>query len=82
MCSRRDFVALGGGPNFGLWMDSDFERGSSTHCETFDNPCLSSTEDFQILLLEVWGFYNPTSAEIGSSSSNISSTRLHSQTIG
>jgi len=82
MCSRRDFIALGAGPNFGLWMDSDFERGSSTHCETFDNPCLSSTEDFQILLLEVWGFYNPTSAEIVSSNS-VRSTRLqHAQTIG
>jgi len=64
MCSRRDFVAMGGGSNFGLWMDSDFERGSSTYCETFDNPCLASSEDFQIIAVEVWGFSEPTSPEI------------------
>jgi len=80
MCSRRDFIALGGGTNFGLWMDSDFERGSSSYCETFDNPSLSSTEDFQILLVEVWGFYLPTSTEIVSPST-VRTTRLQSQSI-
>jgi len=77
MCSRRDFIALGGGTNFGLWMDSDFERGSTAYCETFDNPCLS-TDDFQIVLVEVWGFYNPTSSEIMSTKTK-QQTKLQSQ---
>jgi len=56
MCSRRDFVAMGGGEQFGLWIDSDIDWGSSYPNETFASPCLASSEDFQINIVEVWGF--------------------------
>jgi len=56
MCSRRDFISVGGGNHFSLWLDSDFMNGSSNSSETFGNPTLSSMEDFQVSIVEVWGF--------------------------
>ncbi len=31
-------------------------HGSSAKSEIFDNPCLASSEDFQIYSVEVYGF--------------------------
>lgn len=42
--------------HFALWLDSDFEHGSSFECETYHNSCLASNEDFKIITIEVWGF--------------------------
>ena len=39
---------------FGLWMDSEFLRGRSEHCTTFDNDPLTLHEDFMITDVEVW----------------------------
>eukprot|EP01117_Protostelium_nocturnum_P019502 TRINITY_DN846_c0_g1_i2.p1 TRINITY_DN846_c0_g1~~TRINITY_DN846_c0_g1_i2.p1 ORF type:complete len:977 (+),score=278.62 TRINITY_DN846_c0_g1_i2:170-3100(+) len=58
MCSRRDFIAMGGGPMFSFWLDSDLNNGSSNACETFKSPTLSSSEDFQISVVEVWSVSN------------------------
>jgi len=55
MCSRRDFISIGGGSHFGLWIDADFFHGSSGRSETFGNPCLGTAEDFQVCVVEVWG---------------------------
>lgn len=41
---------------YGLWLDSDLNRGTSTSCTTFMNPRLSATEDFVVKHLECWGF--------------------------
>jgi len=55
MYSKPDFISLGsGGGGYGLWLDSDFERGSSATCDTFQNEPLSLTEQFEILKIEVW----------------------------
>lgn len=41
-----------------LWIDSDFERGHSSCCDTFDNEILSSDPEFDCVGFEVWGFKN------------------------
>jgi len=49
-------ISLGsGGAGFGLWIDNDFLRGSSSPCETFMNSCLASSEQFKCLDIEIWG---------------------------
>ena len=49
-------LSLGGGSHFAIWLDGDLQNGTSGTCETFGSPCLSSTPEFQISSLEVWGF--------------------------
>nr|KAJ3419214.1 oxidation resistance protein 1 [Polyrhizophydium stewartii] len=50
-------IAFGGGQGrFGLWIDDELFNGHSEPCETFANEPLSSTADFHIVALEVWGF--------------------------
>lgn len=47
---------------FGLWLSADFGRGSSKGrpmCSTFGSPVLSSSEDFTIDTIEVWGIGHP-----------------------
>ncbi|KAJ1084120.1 hypothetical protein NDU88_004273 [Pleurodeles waltl] len=52
-------LGMGGQHNyFGLWIDSDFGKGHSRakpKCTTYNSPQLSSTENFKIDVLEVWG---------------------------
>lgn len=55
MCST-EYLALGGGSHFALYLDGDLLRGSSAASETYGNPCLSSTEDFVVKEVELWGF--------------------------
>lgn len=49
---------VGGGDGFGLVVEDDLSRGTSSSCITFDNPCLSlsSSENgqFEIANMEVW----------------------------
>jgi len=55
--SGQDYISIGGGDGrYGLWLDSDLNRGTSTSCTTFMNPRLSATEDFVVKQLECWGF--------------------------
>lgn len=49
-----DFIAIGGGSHFALWLDSELHFGSSGACETFGSPCLASSEEFKIDRVEVW----------------------------
>lgn len=50
----HDSIAMGGGGKFALYFDSMFERGSSGECETFDNECLASSPNFEVVVLEAW----------------------------
>lgn len=47
---------MGGGGGFGLWLDASFEQGSSSACDTFDNPPLASSREFRCVKAELWGF--------------------------
>ncbi|KAM6912244.1 oxidation resistance protein 1 [Xenentodon cancila] len=52
-----DCFAVGGGSgHFGLWVDENLYLGRSSPCYTFNNCCLSETDDFHIMELEVWTF--------------------------
>eukprot|EP01119_Soliformovum_irregulare_P005379 TRINITY_DN17146_c0_g1_i1.p1 TRINITY_DN17146_c0_g1~~TRINITY_DN17146_c0_g1_i1.p1 ORF type:complete len:512 (+),score=98.25 TRINITY_DN17146_c0_g1_i1:122-1657(+) len=54
MLSDETSISLGGGGTFALWLDSDFLKGSTRECETWDNPPLTSQEQFTCLRLELW----------------------------
>ncbi|KAA8582121.1 hypothetical protein FQN60_008861 [Etheostoma spectabile] len=52
-----DSFAIGGGSgHFGLWVDENLYLGRSSPCYTFNNCCLSQTDDFRVMELEVWTF--------------------------
>ncbi|KAG7224178.1 hypothetical protein INR49_019913 [Caranx melampygus] len=48
-----DSFAIGGGSgHFGLWVDENLYLGRSSPCYTFNNCCLSETDDFRVMELE------------------------------
>ncbi|KAJ4756777.1 Oxidation resistance protein 1 [Rhynchospora pubera] len=51
-----DSLALGGGGHFALYLDGDLLTGSSSTSDTFNNPCLAHSEDFEVKEVELWGF--------------------------
>ncbi|GAN04229.1 TLD-domain-containing protein [Mucor ambiguus] len=56
MLSDSDFIAIGGGDGkFGLWLNSELEKGYSSTCPTFDNEILALQPEFQCMEMEVWG---------------------------
>ncbi|KAM0936909.1 putative TLDc domain-containing protein [Dioscorea sansibarensis] len=55
LCST-DFLAMGGGGHFALYLDGDLLNGSSSASETFGNSCLAHSQDFEIKEVELWGF--------------------------
>ncbi|XP_011090546.1 TLD domain-containing protein 2 [Sesamum indicum] len=55
LCST-DYLAMGGGGHFALYLDGELSSGSSSSSETYGNPCLARTEDFDIKEVELWGF--------------------------
>ncbi|XP_041077093.1 TBC1 domain family member 24-like [Polyodon spathula] len=57
MAGSRDGIIIGGGGGQALYIDGDLHRGSTQHCDTFNNPPLCK-ESFQIQLLEVWGIHS------------------------
>ncbi|GJD08053.1 Oxidation resistance protein 1 [Galdieria sulphuraria] len=52
--SSMDFLAIGGGKHFAIWIDSDFVSGSSGECDTFHSPTLCSYREFTCHILEAW----------------------------
>ncbi|KAI8990198.1 TLD-domain-containing protein [Pilobolus umbonatus] len=55
--SQSDYIAIGGGEGvFGLWIESELEKGYSQPCPTFDNEGLSSHPEFECVDMEIWGF--------------------------
>lgn len=55
LCSN-EFLAIGGGGHFALYLDGDLSCGSSSVSETYGNPCLAHSEDFKVKEVELWGF--------------------------
>ncbi|KAD7478447.1 hypothetical protein E3N88_01583 [Mikania micrantha] len=55
LCST-EYLALGGGNHFALYLDNDLLNGSSLASETYGNSCLSHTQDFEVKEIELWGF--------------------------
>ncbi|CAI5740230.1 unnamed protein product [Hyaloperonospora brassicae] len=55
LCSDTSLV-MGGGGNFGLFLDSDLSAGTTGACETFDSPPLTTSQQFCCIQLELWGF--------------------------
>jgi hypothetical protein len=41
---------------YGLWLDGDLYHGRTQPCLTYDNDLLTTSEDFVVQCLEVWGF--------------------------
>ncbi|KAK6150422.1 hypothetical protein DH2020_015354 [Rehmannia glutinosa] len=55
LCST-EYLAMGGGGHFALYLDGDLLSGSSSSSETYGNPCLARSEDFEVKEVELWGF--------------------------
>ncbi|KZV53752.1 hypothetical protein F511_00018 [Dorcoceras hygrometricum] len=50
---NTEYLALGGGSHFALYLDGDLLSGSSSSSETYGNPCLSHSQDFDVKEVEV-----------------------------
>ena len=48
-------ITIGGGTHPALTLISNLSKGVSQHCDTFNNPQLSSSQQFTCIALEVWG---------------------------
>ncbi|XP_053149431.1 TBC1 domain family member 24-like [Hemicordylus capensis] len=57
MSGTQEGIVIGGGGGQALFVDADLYHGRTEHCETFDNLPLCQ-ENFQVQLLEAWGFQN------------------------
>ncbi|KAJ0401884.1 hypothetical protein ATCC90586_003492 [Pythium insidiosum] len=55
LCSEESLV-MGGGGNFGLYLDSDLSHGTTGPCETFSSRPLVSSQEFNCVQVELWGF--------------------------
>lgn len=53
--SGKDMLAVGGGGNFAIYLDSDLNNGSSGQCDTFASPCLASGDNFVCHACELFG---------------------------
>ncbi|PPD71525.1 hypothetical protein GOBAR_DD31570 [Gossypium barbadense] len=51
LCST-EFLAIGGGGHFALYLDGELLNGSSSFSETYRNPCLASSKDFEVKEVE------------------------------
>uniref|UniRef100_A0ACD6AP47 Uncharacterized protein n=1 Tax=Avena sativa TaxID=4498 RepID=A0ACD6AP47_AVESA len=51
-----EYLAMGGGGHFALYLGEDLLNGSSSTSETFNNPCLSLSGEFEVRHVELWGF--------------------------
>ncbi|WJX53495.1 hypothetical protein P8452_39480 [Trifolium repens] len=58
-----DFLAIGGGGHFALYLEGDLLNGSSSVSETYGNPCLAHSPEFQVKEVELWGFVFPSKYE-------------------
>lgn len=51
--TRKNLLAFGGGNGTAIALDEDF-NGTSSKCDTFDNPPLSEDKQFSVSGLEAW----------------------------
>ena len=54
--TQESLIVGSGNGNFAIWIDSDFYKGRTMPCSTFDNEQLSNQQDFTIKVLECWAF--------------------------
>ncbi|CRL00387.1 CLUMA_CG013655, isoform A [Clunio marinus] len=56
MAADNKMITIGGGDGQAIWMDENVRFGKSDACKTFNNPPLCASGDFEIRVLEVYGF--------------------------
>ncbi|CAH1707431.1 unnamed protein product [Chironomus riparius] len=56
MAADNKMLTIGGGDGQAIWMDENIRFGKSDKCKTFENPPLCPSGDFEIRVLEVYGF--------------------------
>ncbi|XP_043480110.1 GTPase-activating protein skywalker isoform X1 [Leptopilina heterotoma] len=56
MAADAKMITIGGGDGQAIWMDENIRFGKTDHCSTFNNPPLCASGDFEIRVLEVYGF--------------------------
>eukprot|EP01134_Creolimax_fragrantissima_P007728 CFRG7728T1 len=54
-CSEGSLHMGSGEGRYGLWIEESLTYGHSEPCDTYNNEMLSSTADFKILAIEIWG---------------------------
>lgn len=52
---RPDSMALGGAPQYALYLNGDLQFGSSGTSDTFGSPCLANSVEFEVGRVELWG---------------------------
>lgn len=55
MWGSHDAIAVGGAGGYALWLDRELSQGISRSSLTFGNSSLSSSEEFNIGAVELWG---------------------------
>ncbi|GLV41527.1 skywalker [Carabus blaptoides fortunei] len=56
MAADSKMITIGGGEGQAIWMDENIRYGKTDACTTFNNPPLCTSGDFEIRVLEVYGF--------------------------
>lgn len=56
MAADSKMITIGGGEGQAIWMDENIRFGKTDRCLTFNNPPLCESGDFEIRVLEVYGF--------------------------
>ncbi|XP_044267937.1 GTPase-activating protein skywalker isoform X4 [Tribolium madens] len=56
MAADAKMITIGGGEGQAIWMDENIRFGKTDRCQTFNNPPLCPSGDFEIRVLEVYGF--------------------------
>uniref|UniRef100_A0A1L8DVY7 Putative rab-gtpase activating protein n=2 Tax=Nyssomyia neivai TaxID=330878 RepID=A0A1L8DVY7_9DIPT len=56
MAADSKMITIGGGEGQAIWMDENIRYGKTDKCHTFNNPPLCASGDFEIRVLEVYGF--------------------------
>jgi len=56
MSGNDTMISIGGGEGTGIYLDENLEYGRTETCKTFQNPCLASSPDFTVSVIEVIGF--------------------------
>ncbi|XP_026480368.1 TBC1 domain family member 24 isoform X1 [Ctenocephalides felis] len=56
MAADSKMITIGGGQGQAIWMDENIRFGKTDHCQTFNNPPLCASGDFEVRVLEVYGF--------------------------
>ncbi|XP_050302931.1 LOW QUALITY PROTEIN: GTPase-activating protein skywalker [Anthonomus grandis grandis] len=56
MAADSKMITIGGGDGQAIWLDENIRFGKTDHCATFNNPPLCPSGDFEVRVLEVYGF--------------------------